>query len=37
MSEKKKKAMKTSRTRIALDPQATAGYGNTPAPGETQL
>ena len=34
MSDKKKKAMKTSKTKIALDP--TTGYGSSPA-GETQL
>jgi hypothetical protein len=34
MSEKRKKAMKTSKTRIALDPQASYGSG---AAGETQL
>ena len=34
MSDKKKKAMKTSKTKIALDP--TTGYGSSAA-GETQL
>ena len=34
MSEKRKKAMKTSKTKISLDP--TAGYGSSGA-GETQL
>ena len=34
MSEKRKRAMKTSKTKIALDP--TAGYGSSGA-GETQL
>ena len=36
MSEKRKKAMKTSKTKIALDPSAVGGYG-APDPGQTQL
>ena len=34
MSEKRKKAMKTSKTKIALDPQASYGSGDA---GQTQL
>ena len=36
MSEKKKKAMKTSKTKISLDPTAAGGYGSSGS-GETQL
>ena len=36
MSKKKRDAMKTSNTKISLDPTAAAGYGST-APGETVL
>ena len=36
MSEKRKKAMKTSKTKISLDPTAAGGYGSSGS-GETQL
>jgi len=36
MSEKRKKAMKTSKTKISLDPSASGSYGG-PGSGETQL
>jgi hypothetical protein len=36
MSEKRKKAMKTSKTKIALDPAAASGYGGAGS-GQTQL
>jgi len=36
MSKKKRDAMKTSKTKITLDPTVAAGYGSS-APGETQL